>query len=244
VAAAELAMCMLGSQRPKLGAGQVTDDSELTISLARGGPERVAAASLLTRRSGGPECSLASLPHAGLLGHRPSAGFPLESVAQQYAAWHAAGAFAGGQTCQMAFSTPRTPDRGKWMKGGEGEGRGASPLAMRMQVTACLPSLKSVATSPLSQRFWLAGKGTSVVRRQQSQWRTDAHHTLGDLGTQADAQQDCNRCRLGRKPLTPKPNLCTRQRRLCHCRRTPGGNPWGCSRRFGSGHHLGFRACR
>lgn len=141
MAAAELAMCMLGSQRPKLGAGQVTDDSELTISLARGGPARVAAASLLNCSSGGTECSLDSLPDAGLLGHRPSAGFPFESIAQQYAAWHAAGAFAGGQTCQIAFSTPRTPDRGKWMKDGEGQGsRKASPLAMRMQVPACLPA--------------------------------------------------------------------------------------------------------
>lgn len=34
---------------------------------------------------------------AGLAGHKPSAGFPLDSVARQYSYWHDAGAFGGGQ---------------------------------------------------------------------------------------------------------------------------------------------------
>ncbi len=35
--------------------------------------------------------------YAGLVGHSPAAGFPLEPVARQYSYWHDAGAFGGGQ---------------------------------------------------------------------------------------------------------------------------------------------------
>lgn len=37
------------------------------------------------------------VPAAGLAGHSPAAGFPLDSVARQYSFWHDAGAFGGGQ---------------------------------------------------------------------------------------------------------------------------------------------------
>lgn len=68
---------------------------------------------------------------AGLAGHPPSAGFPLESIAQQYSYWHSAGAFGGGMTCMTAFSVPPKSDRATWV-GGQ-----PTSLAARMQV--CLP---------------------------------------------------------------------------------------------------------
>lgn len=44
------------------------------------------------------KCYLYSpVPAAGLAGHSPAAGFPLDSVARQYSFWHDAGAFGGGQ---------------------------------------------------------------------------------------------------------------------------------------------------
>jgi ADP-ribosyl-[dinitrogen reductase] hydrolase len=69
------AMTMPGGGVFGVGQGQITDDSELALSLAR-----------------------------GLLGHRPSDGFPLESVARQYAAWCDSRPFDIGNTCSTAFS--------------------------------------------------------------------------------------------------------------------------------------------
>lgn len=114
-------MTMPGSASPLLGRGQITDDTELTISLAR-----------------------------GLLGHPPSAGFPAEAVARQYSYWHAAGAFGGGMTCQTAFSTPLEPDRFKWPKEGQEAGqREAPPLWLRMQTRAARFSSQSQANGAL-----------------------------------------------------------------------------------------------
>ncbi|KAL4443436.1 hypothetical protein ABPG75_011173 [Micractinium tetrahymenae] len=120
-AEAREAMAMPGSVWPRLGQGQTTDDTELTICLAR-----------------------------GLLGHLPSSGFPAESVARQYSYWHEAGAFGGGMTCQTAFSAPLEPDRFKWPKAGqEGEQREAPPLWLRMQMRAARYSSESQANGAL-----------------------------------------------------------------------------------------------
>ncbi|KAG7399455.1 hypothetical protein PHYBOEH_008827 [Phytophthora boehmeriae] len=74
------AMSMPGGGYFKVGKGQITDDSELALSLAR-----------------------------GLLGHHPSAGFPFESVARRYAAWCSSKPFDIGNTCASAFGvTPDT----------------------------------------------------------------------------------------------------------------------------------------
>ncbi|OWY97241.1 ADP-ribosylglycohydrolase [Phytophthora megakarya] len=67
-------MTMPGGGVFSVGKGQITDDSELALSLAR-----------------------------GLLGHRPSDGFPLESVARHYAAWCDSKPFDIGNTCATAF---------------------------------------------------------------------------------------------------------------------------------------------
>ncbi|GMF22105.1 unnamed protein product [Phytophthora lilii] len=67
-------MTMPGGGVFGVGRGQITDDSELALSLAR-----------------------------GLLGHRPSDRFPVESVARQYAAWCASQPFDIGNTCATAF---------------------------------------------------------------------------------------------------------------------------------------------
>lgn len=45
--------------------------------------------------------------YAGLVGHSPAAGFPLESVARQYSYWHDAGAFGGGQVRCSAVDCAR-----------------------------------------------------------------------------------------------------------------------------------------
>ncbi|KAE8987826.1 hypothetical protein PR003_g23502 [Phytophthora rubi] len=68
------AMAMPGGGVFGVGKGQITDDSELALSLAR-----------------------------GLLGHRPSDGFPLEAVARRYAAWCDSEPFDIGNTCATAF---------------------------------------------------------------------------------------------------------------------------------------------
>ncbi|KAG1707227.1 hypothetical protein DVH05_026421 [Phytophthora capsici] len=68
------AMTMPGGGVFGVGKGQITDDSELALSLAR-----------------------------GLLGHQPTEGFPFESVARQYAAWCASKPFDIGNTCATAF---------------------------------------------------------------------------------------------------------------------------------------------
>ncbi|KAL3662491.1 hypothetical protein V7S43_012346 [Phytophthora oleae] len=68
------AMTMPGGGVFGVGKGQITDDSELALSLAR-----------------------------GLLGHQPSEGFPFESVAKQYAAWCSSRPFDIGNTCATAF---------------------------------------------------------------------------------------------------------------------------------------------
>ncbi|RLN55547.1 hypothetical protein BBJ29_007602 [Phytophthora kernoviae] len=73
-------MLMPGGGVFNVGKGQITDDSELALSLAR-----------------------------GLSGHRPSDGFPLESVAHQYVAWCDSKPFDIGNTCAAAFGV--TPDK-------------------------------------------------------------------------------------------------------------------------------------
>jgi ADP-ribosylglycohydrolase len=126
-AAARAALRMPGSAMPYLGRGQVTDDTELTICLAR-----------------------------GLAGHGPIGGFPLESVARQYSFWHDAGAFGGGQTCQIAFSTPLEPDRAKWLQP-EGPGSAAAPsLAARMQARSLRWCSESKANGALMRAAPLA----------------------------------------------------------------------------------------
>ncbi|KAG6582786.1 ADP-ribosylglycohydrolase family protein [Phytophthora cinnamomi] len=75
------AMTMPGGGVFGVGKGQITDDSELALSLAH-----------------------------GLLGHRPSDGFPLESVARRYAAWCDSKPFDIGRTCATAFGVE--PDAG------------------------------------------------------------------------------------------------------------------------------------
>ncbi|KAE8909119.1 hypothetical protein PF005_g19931 [Phytophthora fragariae] len=67
-------MAMPGGGVFGVGKGQITDDSELALSLAR-----------------------------GLLGHRPTDGFPLEAVARRYAAWCDSEPFDIGNTCATAF---------------------------------------------------------------------------------------------------------------------------------------------
>lgn len=69
------AVTMPGGGVFSLGCGQITDDSELALSLAR-----------------------------GLAGHSPRDGFPLEAVAQQYALWNESKPFDIGITCSNAFS--------------------------------------------------------------------------------------------------------------------------------------------
>ncbi|RLN98825.1 hypothetical protein BBJ28_00001415 [Nothophytophthora sp. Chile5] len=68
------AMTLPGGGVFGVGKGQITDDSELALSLAR-----------------------------GLSGRRPRDGFPLEPVARQYAAWCASEPFDIGNTCATAF---------------------------------------------------------------------------------------------------------------------------------------------
>lgn len=65
---------------------------------------------------------------AGLAGHLPSAGFPAESVAQQYSYWFQQGAFCGGRTCKTAFAV------GKGAKGQEAGPSAPEALAKQMQV--------------------------------------------------------------------------------------------------------------
>ncbi|KAG2833889.1 hypothetical protein PC112_g6306 [Phytophthora cactorum] len=78
---ASRAMSMPGGGVFGVGKGQITDDSELALSLAR-----------------------------GLLGHRPSEGFPLESVARQYATWCNSKPFDIGNTCATAFGVKPKSD--------------------------------------------------------------------------------------------------------------------------------------
>ncbi|KAI5081449.1 hypothetical protein GOP47_0004632, partial [Adiantum capillus-veneris] len=68
------ALHMPGGGIHAVGPGQVTDDSELTIAIAR-----------------------------ALKGHDPSHGFPADSAAKQYRAWYASVPFDVGTTCAMAF---------------------------------------------------------------------------------------------------------------------------------------------
>ncbi|KAG2503076.1 hypothetical protein JM16_009453 [Phytophthora kernoviae] len=75
------AMLMPGGGVFNVGKGQITDDSELALSLAR-----------------------------GLSGHRPSDGFALESVARQYVAWCDSKPFDIGNTCAAAFGVTPDKD--------------------------------------------------------------------------------------------------------------------------------------
>lgn len=71
---ARQAIHMPGGGIHAVGPGQITDDSELTIALAR-----------------------------ALEGHHPHHGFPAGTVAKQYRAWYASSPFDVGSTCAMAF---------------------------------------------------------------------------------------------------------------------------------------------
>ncbi|KAK1930541.1 ADP-ribosyl-[dinitrogen reductase] glycohydrolase [Phytophthora citrophthora] len=75
------AMTMPGGGVFGVGKGQITDDSELALSLAR-----------------------------GLMGRQPSEGFPFESVARQYVAWCASKPFDIGNTCATAFDVQPDAD--------------------------------------------------------------------------------------------------------------------------------------
>lgn len=70
----DLAVTMPGGGVFSLGPGQITDDSELALSLAR-----------------------------GLVDRSPRDGFPAESVARQYADWMSSKPFDCGGTCGAAF---------------------------------------------------------------------------------------------------------------------------------------------
>jgi len=71
-----MAMAMPGGGALRVGPGQITDDSELALSLAR---------ALLTSEG----------PHAGL---------PLDAIATGYATWFQSGPFDIGRTCRNAFA--------------------------------------------------------------------------------------------------------------------------------------------
>src|SRR5690242_10304912 len=70
----------------RVGKGQITDDSELTLCLAR---------------------ALTAWPQS------PSEGFPLDKVAAGYMAWAATKPFDIGRTCAAAFSVPPTTGEGE-----------------------------------------------------------------------------------------------------------------------------------
>lgn len=76
------AVTMPGGGVFSVGSGQITDDSELALSLAR-----------------------------GLAGRSPRDGFPLEAVAQQYALWYESKPFDIGVTCSSAFSVLPDADK-------------------------------------------------------------------------------------------------------------------------------------
>lgn len=76
----ENALQMPGGGAHRVGRGQITDDSELALSLAR-----------------------------GLVGHDPAQGFPVEAVAVKYNEWRKSKPFDIGATCSLAFRvTPDT----------------------------------------------------------------------------------------------------------------------------------------
>lgn len=70
----EHALQMPGGGAHRVGRGQITDDSELALSLAR-----------------------------GLVGHDPALGFPVEAVAIKYTEWRKSKPFDIGATCSLAF---------------------------------------------------------------------------------------------------------------------------------------------
>jgi ADP-ribosyl-[dinitrogen reductase] hydrolase len=77
---ATAAMGMPGGGVLGVGPGQVTDDTELALSLAN-----------------------------GLLGHHPQEGFPQEAVSEQYYGWLRSAPFDVGGTCRAAFSARPGP---------------------------------------------------------------------------------------------------------------------------------------
>uniref|UniRef100_K3WZ12 ADP-ribosylglycohydrolase n=1 Tax=Globisporangium ultimum (strain ATCC 200006 / CBS 805.95 / DAOM BR144) TaxID=431595 RepID=K3WZ12_GLOUD len=70
----ERALQMPGGGVLRVGRGQITDDSELALSLAQ-----------------------------GLVEHDPALGFPTDAVAKKYAEWHDSRPFDIGNTCGLAF---------------------------------------------------------------------------------------------------------------------------------------------
>lgn len=75
------AMTMPGGGQLHVGNGQITDDSELSISLA-----------------------------FSLVDKHPKNGFPLDTVASLYSKWYLSGPFDIGNTCRRAFSVRKSED--------------------------------------------------------------------------------------------------------------------------------------
>lgn len=78
-ALAERAMHMPGGGQLQVGPGQVTDDSELALSLA-----------------------------IAIYKNKPRDGLPIDEIASQYAQWYESRPFDMGNTCGRAFGVPRT----------------------------------------------------------------------------------------------------------------------------------------
>ncbi|TMW66514.1 hypothetical protein Poli38472_004279 [Pythium oligandrum] len=81
----ERAMRMPGGGVFRVGKGQITDDSELALSLAR-----------------------------GLVGKDPREGFPLNAVAEQYRRWFDSHPYDIGNTCSTAFGVSSADEEGQW----------------------------------------------------------------------------------------------------------------------------------
>lgn len=128
------AMTMPGGGVFGVGRGQITDDSELALSLAR-----------------------------GLLGHRPSDGFPLESVAQQYAAWCASKPFDIGNTCATAFGV---------------EPNAGGNYAATMTQTAAISCSSSEANGSLMRiaplAIWSVGESSRLLPERKPRCRIRA----------------------------------------------------------------------
>ncbi|POM80336.1 ADP-ribosylglycohydrolase [Phytophthora palmivora] len=138
------AMTMPGGGIFHVGKGQITDDSELALSLAR-----------------------------GLLGYRPSDGFPLESVARQYVDWCNSKPFDIGNTCATAFGVE--PD---------GDGNYAAVLT-QTAATHCAASEANgslMRIAPLA--IWCGGESEDTIAALASTESTLSHPN--------QVCQDCN----------------------------------------------------
>lgn len=131
----ERAVTMPGGGVFRLGPGQITDDSELALSLAR-----------------------------GLLGHSPRDGFPMESVARQYALWFESKPFDIGITCSKAFGA--MPDGDKRYAGNMTAA--ATQFCMESEANGTLMRL-----TPLG--LWLAGEKEETIVEMAKKEATLSH---------------------------------------------------------------------